>query len=204
MTITTTTAKSGKINIYADGEYSFTVPAVYWFSCGVASGDDIDEEQFGRIKTEGEGLSAYDKALDLLSRRPHTKKELIRKLRLKFSAEASEAAVEKCAANGFVNDYEFAVLYAKELYERKNLSARAIAQKLYEKGIEREVAAEALNAIDIDGKSAIIKMLEKMRLPFPLCEKDKQKAVRKLLSAGYQMSDIRQCIDGIDYNYETE
>ncbi len=195
MKITTEKTKSGKVKISADGEYRFSVPAIIWFSSGISEEADVDEEELLSLKKEGDSSFAYETALRLLSMRSHSKKELYMKLKMKYSAEAAVSATEKCEGLGLIDDEKYAEYYARECYERKNWSANRIRAELNSKGIDRDTAENAINALDIDKNTAIINILNKMHLSYPLSDKDRNRAVRRLLSMGYSLSDIRKHLD---------
>ena len=61
MILTTTTAKSGKINLYTDGEYRFSVPAEVWFANAYRDGDEIEEEELAALQTAADSVFAYEK-----------------------------------------------------------------------------------------------------------------------------------------------
>lgn len=195
MKITTEKLKSGKVKISADGEYLFSVPELIWFSSGLSEGDEAEEEELLSLQREGNSSFAFESALRVLSMRSHSKKELYRKLKMKYSAEAAVFAVEKCENLGLINDAKVAEYYALECYERKNWSPTRIRAELNRRGIDRETAENAINLLDIDKNQAIINVLNKMRLTYPLSDKDRNRAIRRLISMGYSLSEIRKHLD---------
>lgn len=195
MKITTEKLKSGKVKISADGEYLFSVPELIWFSSGLSEGDEAEEEELLSLQREGNSSFAFESALRVLSMRSHSKKELYRKLKMKYSAEAAVFAVEKCENLGLINDAKVAEYYARECYERKNWSPTRIRAELNRRGIDRETAENAINLLDIDKNQAIINVLNKMRLTYPLSDKDRNRAIRRLISMGYSLSEIRKHLD---------
>lgn len=194
MEISTTTAKSGRINIHADGEYLFTVPALIWYASPLSSKPYADEEELFALKALGEEHDAYEKALRLLSMRAHGEKELKRKLRQKYSEEASDSAIIKLTENGLIDDEKFAADLAEELSRRKSYSPERIKNELINRGIDRETAKNAANALDIDKKEGIINIINKLHLPESPTKKDVDRLLRRLLTAGYTMSEIRDVI----------
>ena len=194
MEISTTTAKSGRINIHADGEYLFTVPALIWYASPLSSKTEADEEELFLLKAHGEEHDAYEKALRLLSMRAHGEKELKRKLRQKYSEGAAESAIYKLSENGLIDDEKFAHDLAEELLRRKNFSPERIKNELINRGIDRETAKNAANALDIDKKEGIINIINKFHLPESPTKKDVDRLLRRLLTAGYSMSEIREVI----------
>lgn len=195
MTVTSQRLKSGKIKIFVDGEYSFSVPEIIWYSSGISEGNDIDEEALLSLKQEGASSFAYESALNILSLRAHSKKELFMKLSAKYGREAAEKAVERCENAGLTDDEKFAECFARELYERKNYSPVRIKAELSMRGIDRYICENAINSLDIDKNQAIINILNKMHLNYPLSENDRNRAVRRLISMGYSIGEIRKHID---------
>lgn len=201
-TVTTTATKKGRINILADGEYRFTVSAFFWAKSGIRQGEDLPEQALSELYRQAEEEKAYDKALRLLGLRAHGEKELFRKLRQTCSAEASEAALARCRENGLTDDAAFAEALALSLSERRGLSPEGIVSALIQRGVDRETAKNAVQTLDIDRKSGIIKIIEKMRLTQPLSKKDLARMLRRLTAAGYTMREIRETVE---FNvYETD
>lgn len=195
MIITTTTAKSGRINIFADGEYRFTVPASVWFSLSYSQEDEISEEELSGLKIRGDSSCAFENALRYLSNRAHSSKELEMKLKRKYCDEAVDYALTKCEELNLLDDEKFAVMLAEELSERKKYAPKRIVSELVARGIKREIAENAVNMLDKDVKNSIIDIIGKMRLSDNPTEKEKNRAIRKLLNMGYSLSEIRKYID---------
>ncbi len=195
MIITTTTAKSGRINIFADGEYRFTVPATVWFSQAFSQEDEISEEELSELKIRGDSSCAFENALRYLSNRAHSTKELEMKLKRKYCDEAVEYAIDKCRELSLIDDEAFAALFAEELLEKKKYAPKRIVCELISRGIKREIAENAVNMLDKDTKNSIIDIIGKMRLSDNPTEKEKNRAIRKLLNMGYSLNEIRQYID---------
>lgn len=195
MIITTTTAKSGRINIFADGEYQFTVPASVWFSSGFSQEDEISAEELSGLKIRGDSSCAFENALRYLSNRAHSKKELGMKLKRKYCDEAVEYALSKCEELGLLDDEKFAQLFAEELSERKKYAPKRIVSELVERGIKREIAENAVNMLDKDVKNSIIDIIGRMCLSDNPTEKEKNRVIRRLLNMGYSLNDIRKYID---------
>ncbi|MBQ7638348.1 MAG: regulatory protein RecX [Clostridia bacterium] len=194
MEISVTTAKSGRINVHADGEYYFTVPALIWYASPISGKTQADEEELMELKAAADEHDAYEKALRLLSIRAHAAKELKTKLRQKYPEQACESAINRLSENGLIDDEKFASAYADELLRRKNYSPERIVNELIYRGIDRETAKNAANSLDIDKKQGIINIINKARLPEEPTKKDVDRLMRRLLSAGYTMREIREVI----------
>ncbi|MEG1244689.1 MAG: hypothetical protein RSD17_07635, partial [Oscillospiraceae bacterium] len=95
MIITSKKGKGNKIHISVDDEYRATVDADFWFSGTVRSGDEITEDELTALLDAVGFRRAYSRALDIISRRDHTKKELVQKLSQKVDKEIAIQVADK-------------------------------------------------------------------------------------------------------------
>jgi regulatory protein len=125
-----------------------------------------------RIKTIP---SAYNKIIDLLSRRDHSEKELRQKLRRRFPQEEIDAALSRVKNLGFLpNPQQYAERFANSA-SQKNKGALWIKNKLRERGLP-EVALSP----DIELDKAM-HLLDNMKGPW-----DRAKAYRRLRARGIE------------------
>lgn len=190
MIVTVKQGKGDKIHISIDGEYSMTVDAVYWYSLGISSGDEIDGEEFEALKYKVESRRAFNNALDILSRRAHSKEELRKKLRRKYSEEASRAALERVEELGYIDDEKFAEDYARQLYEVKHMAPYAISKELMLKGVDRDIVRRVVDDIEFDPQEEIRQIVEKKYAGKLNDEKQVRRAYNTLVRLGYKYSDI--------------
>ncbi len=195
MELSVKSAKGGKIKICADGEELFTVPCDIWYSSHLREGDEVTWEELSVLKSSGDSSLALESAFRMLNLRDHSEYELRSKLSRNFPDEAVDSAVFKLKELGLINDAEFAIMFAEELYERKAFAPKRILLELKNRGIRGEIAENAINALDIDSKIGIIKVIEKYRLTSESTAKEKDRAIRKLLNMGYSFSDISKYIN---------
>ena len=195
MIIETKTAKKEKIEIYADGEFMFTVPAVIWYSSRFRDGDDVMQEELSVLKEQGDSFLAYESAMRMLSLRAHSKYEMTVKLSAKFSKDAAKVAVNRLENAGLLDDERFALLLAQELYERKGYAPQRILFELKNRGITGNYAENAVNALDIDKEISIIRVIEKCGINENSTIKEKNRVIRRLINMGYSFSDISKYIN---------
>ena len=137
-----------------------------------------------------------DKALRLLTFRAHSEKELCDKLRMAGAKEEDiERTLEFCRRYGFVNDLQYAKSKAKDLKNLKKYGKRRIEAELYSKGISSEAVSEAVGELEFDHD--ILKMLVEKKLANNFEKKSIDRCMRYFLYRGYEMSDIRNCIEEI-------
>ena len=142
MELSVKTGRAQKIHIYIDGEYKMTVDSNFWYSEKWHNFNRIDEEELAELECSVNSRRAFLNGMSLLSRRAHSKKEIITKLSQKYPKEAAQSAADRLEELRLIDDKAFAELYAQELYERKKYSPKRIEQELKQKGITSEIASE--------------------------------------------------------------
>ena len=197
MKLTYKKGKGDKIHISIDGEYRLTVDEMYFASLYLKDGQEITDEEYDELESTVNTRRAYNCAVSLLSRRDHSEKELMRKLKEKGYAEGAEEAIRKLKNSGYVDDERFCRLYASELIRLKGYGKRRVEQELYLKGVSRDIISLVLEEItfDTEALSDIIrrKYLSKMK-----DEKGKQRAINALMRLGYSYREIRDALNDLD------
>ena len=204
MIISAQKGKQNKIHISIDGEYRLTVDADFWFSCGYISGDEIDEEQYKALESNIFKRRCFNRALNILSRRDHSEKELFDKLARADGDEAAASAVEKIKALGYIDDERYAAALAKELAERKGKSERAILSELIHRGIDRNTAENAISSLTLDECDKINILLNSKYRRKLETEKGRQQVFNALLRLGYGYGEIRSAMREYDESIEEE
>ncbi len=99
----------------------------------------------------GSGDGAYQEALRLLTYKQRTRKELSDRLARKgFSTKAVGEALARLASFGYVNDEEYARLWAAGAVERSRFGPIRIEMELRKRGIERDLARRAAGEAILD------------------------------------------------------
>ena len=97
--------------------------------------------------------SAYETALNLLTARPYTTRNLRRKLIQKeFAPVEVDAAIERLVGNGILDDSRYAAQFARGRLLGPGSSRRRIRQQLFKRGIGGEIADAAIESV-IDEES---------------------------------------------------
>lgn len=195
------TAKSGrkdKIHIYIDGEYLLTVDEIFWFSCGLVSGDEINEEELTAFEEAAGSRRAFNSALNSLDYRDHSEKEIRAKLLRKHDADYVDEAVEKLIELDLVNDERYAENYARELFERKKFGKIRIKSELRAKGISADIANAAVEELfeeeEPDNVQRIVDIIGKRYYNRMNNEVGRKKVFSALQRMGYSFSDIREAM----------
>lgn len=185
--------KNNKVHILLDGEYKMTVDGDFCLLASLYDGKEITEEELLLLESEVNVRRAFNKASELLSRRDHSEKELLFKLRQKGFSEGAEEAVEKLRGYGYVDDRRFAFSYAAELKELKHFGKRRIEQELFKKGIERSVISEVVSSLEFDENELATLITRKYSKNLDT-EKGVQKTINALVRAGYGYGEIKDAL----------
>lgn len=183
-------------DLYIDGELAFTLDTRTLSEMGIRKGVNVTDEQLRMIVVESGRRRAKEKALYLLGFRDHTKRELLTKLKRTESEENAEYAANRMVELGYVNDERYARRYAEQLVSVKHLPIRGVRQKLYEKGVERELIDQIADELEenADPQENIRALVEKKYARYLNDEKGVKKTVSALQRMGYGWSDINDVI----------
>ena len=204
MKLTAKPGKGEKIHLSLDGEYIATVNADYWFTCGIKSGSEVTPEQLEELLTESARRKMMNKALDLLSMRDYSRRELSDKLVTKawekkeqkdmdlgsLKQQASDIC-DRLEELGLLNEERFARSYVDELIRRKHLSKSGLKTALIQKGVQRDIIETVLEEVDVDPVEQVRELLAtKFKNRDFSDEKQKTRTVNALLRLGYRYNEI--------------
>jgi regulatory protein len=129
------------------------------------------------------------KAMELLVRREHSRRDLKRKLGLRGAApEEAEAAVEKLASLGYQDDDRFAASFARDRAASGYGPVR-IRQELAGHGLSQEQVGLALGTCDTDWSASARSLVDKRYRPEQLADPARRrKAVDFLLRRGFDQN----------------
>jgi len=157
--------------------------------------------------------AAKQKAYRLLSMRPHSEKELEKKLREKgFPAVVIKETLEKLHDLKYLNDASFAVSWARNLAVNKLWGNRKIIANLQEKGVAVQLIDDAIATarLEISEEEAIAVLVKKKaakKKPADFDVKEKHKLFQGLMVRGFPPGLIlnksgrikKEDIDGEDW-----
>ncbi len=139
---------SKRWNLYVDGEFACGISEDTFLNFGLRTNDEITEETIGEIKKFDEYQYAKKSALDFLSYRIRSVKEITDKLKgKKISAGTIEKTIKHLEKLGLINDEEFAKQLVQSKTGRKPSGKAVIRQKLFQKGISKNVAEKVIDEL---------------------------------------------------------
>ncbi|MCI6824921.1 MAG: recombination regulator RecX [Ruminococcus bromii] len=180
--------------LYLDGEYVMNLDTRTLIENRFDVGKDIDDEDLHEIIRLSNERRAKEKALWLISYRDHSKKELADKIKRTCDEESADKAVERMEELGLVNDESYALHYAQKLIFTKHMSKNAVVYELARKGIDKELAAEILDEIEVDSSEQIRIIIDKKYKNIS-DGKIRRRAVAALQRLGYRWDEIKGVIE---------
>ncbi len=174
---------------------------------GLYAGLELSGETRGALEGAVEERQVKEKALELLSRRPMSRKELVDKLserprdkeKKALPRETAEKAADRLEELGYLTDAEYAKTVARH-YSAKGYGQGRIREELWKRGVPREFWEEAGEEAAAP-EEGIDAFLARRFRKGPPDEKERRRAADALARRGYRWEEIR---DGLRRYGETE
>ena len=146
--------KPGRYVVDVDGKQYAIVTADALAATKARLGVVVDDRLAAHLNEANELTAAYDRALNLLTFRARSARELQRRLVQKgVTAERAHRVITKLREVGLIDDADF----ARQLTRSKmsaGASRRRVHQELFKRGVSREVADEAVEqVVELEGLS---------------------------------------------------
>ena len=137
----------------------------------------------------------YNKALDLVSRREHSRHELMQKLDKRFpeTMPIIEEALDKLIANKILDDERFAEMYLNSR-ARKGFGPKKIEMELYSKKVDSFLIANAIEAYESWNENAENELKKKFKGIQPTDYQSKMKQKQFLFNRGFSSQIIEQIL----------
>ena len=199
MTVTSVERRRGSLyQVTLDDGTVQTIDKNVWDESAYDVGSSLSVEKWEQLQVTSQVRRARDRALYLLSLKDYPAKKLLDKL--------TEAGIDRTVAQntvgrmqelGLVDDARYAGRLARDLFTYKHYSARRIEQELRQKGIPRDVAADAaanFSGAEQDLQQAI-DFLRKKYYNKIATEDARRKTAQAMLRAGFDYDTVRRAID---------
>ena len=191
-------SKKGNVVIYADEEYLMSVPHEVFLKSKIKLNSCVTKEEVEEILKNANDYKAKEKALRLLSFRAHSKQELKNKIKRVSGDASAESATQKMEDLGLINDKNYALTYAKELFFRKFYSIKRVKYELSKKGIDKDIISEAIDEISPDEEDILKTAFDRKFYNKIKTEKDMNRAYMYFGRLGYSFSQINSLFNSVD------
>jgi len=194
-------------NVFIDSRFSFSLSAEGLVKTGLKIGQVVAEEKIKKLLFESQFQKLRDGALHFLSFRPRSEKEIrdyLKKKVYKLKAENQQSdlvdqVIKKLYDQKLVDDQGFAVWWCQQRAKFRPRGERAILMELRQKGVEEEVAREALKEC-FNEEESIAKLVAKKQKSWQKfsSRERRQKMGQYLFRLGFSWPSIRSAIDSLE------
>lgn len=138
-----------RINIYIDGEFSFSINKDVVVNSRLYKGLEVNEKQIIKLKDSDSLQRCMDAAFNFLSYRPRSEMEMKQRLRRRgFSQEMIEKVIYKLKKKAFINDTEFVRYWLDNRAEFNPKGRTVLKIELKQKGIRRDLLNDMIGNVD--------------------------------------------------------
>lgn len=135
-----------RVNIYINDKFAFGLFEEIRFKFGLKVDDEIEQEFIDNVLNSEEQKHAIDYALNYISYRQRSKKEVYNALRKKGLEENYiEYAIDYLTERSYLDDSSFADSFIRDKRNLNKYGSRRIEYELSAKGVSRETIHELLN-----------------------------------------------------------
>ena len=182
--------KRGRVLVFLEDGACLKITEQELLDFGLRAGDELDKPTLDRLKEAAGVSNVKATAADLIGKRAMSRRDLERKLQAKGASEAeARYAAEWLEATGAINDADYAALLVRHCAQLGYGPAR-IRDKLYEKGVPRELWEDALDTLPDQSEDVDRFLRSKLRGELP-DEKEKKRLTDALLRRGFSWGDVR-------------
>ena len=191
--------KKGWFELIVKGKPPFYIDEEIVYKNSLKIGEILSESRLKSIKEDADKAWLKYRALQILSRRMVSEKELRRKLAGERKPSAiRDEVLSQLKQYGYIDDLKYASSYIRSQISRGGKSRLYLKNKLYEKGINADTIESALGA-ELSGydEDSIALELARKKLkslkPEPAL-KTKQKLAAFLRSKGFSWDSINKAV----------
>lgn len=182
--------KKGRVLVFLEDGACLRITEQELLDFGLRSGDELDDKTLQRLKEAADVSNVKATAADLVGKRAMSRRDLERKLQERGASETeARYAAEWMEAIGAINDADYAAVLARHCADL-GYGPQRVREKLYEKGVPRELWDDALDALP-DSAGQIDAFLErKLRGRVP-DQREKKRLCDALLRRGFSWPEVK-------------
>lgn len=189
-------------SVHLDGRFAFGCHLNVVAKFRLREGMSLTDEQVRQIEEGEVRQECFDKAMEYLGRRLHSRSELERKLsRREYGAAIVASVLDELSRLGYVDDERFARTRALSAAEHKKHGRRRAMVELLKSGVKGDVARRALDHVyesqDTAGIARALaqKQAARLRKLDPLVAR--RRLTGMLQRRGFDFEDIRPVLDEV-------
>ena len=189
-------------SIFINGEFAFSVSEGVFMKKAIHVGDCLSDEELESVVDSEELQKIREAALNLLSYRPRSVKEMrYRLIRKGWEREPVEQIIGELKEKSYLDDREFAAVFARDRVKNKCLGSQSLRNELFKKGVSKEIIEEAEAEIyeAHPPETLIERLLQKRKISSdtPVTAKEKQRLVAMLRRKGFTWDQMEPFVGGL-------
>ena len=194
--------RPNKRSIFIDGQFAFTVSEGIFFQHNLEEGGELSDKQIKELTTADEFDKAKQAAVNLLSYRPRSIKEVSNRLVHKgWNKDLADRVTGELVDKGYLNDEEFAAIFARDKAKNKCLGPVALKSELIKTGVAQKIIEQTIEAVYSKYPAdELIQRLMKKRgidLDVPLVKKEKQRFINLLKRKGFTWDQMESVVKNL-------
>ena len=185
--------KQERVLVYLEGGDLLRITESELLRFGLCIGLDIDDRTVVELQQSGARSETRVRAANMISARPLSRRELVKRLKEKGAAESdAEAAADWLEEIGALNDADYASMLVRH-YGGMGYGEAKIRDELYRRGVGRELWEDAL-AASPDAQETIARVIAQKTKGRVLDEKGRKRLSDMLLRRGFAWRDVRAAL----------
>lgn len=185
--------RTDRYSIYVDEKYTFSLGESELLATGLRINQEFTEPELEALKQKAIIDKGYDRALNLISRRPRSEWELHDYLKRKdYDEQTAQQIINKLNERGYVDDNDFAKRWVESRRLLKATSKRRLTQELRQKRVSGEIIDEVLAADETDEREVLRELIARKRQQSRY--QDDLKLMQYLSRQGYNYDDIKSAL----------
>lgn len=201
-----------RVNIFLDGHFAFSLDVTQTVDFGLKVGQHITPKKLVKLKQASEFGKLYQRTLEWVVSRPHSvretrdylrrrqiKRKMLNRQRAKedkkplaeIEDDVMALVLDRLIEKRFLDDRKFAEFYVENRYVRKGISQKRLRMELAQKGVDRDIAAAAMQKIPRDENEEMAKMIAKKRKKYP----DDFRLIGYLVRQGFNFQAAKDAVE---------
>lgn len=135
-----------RVNIYIDNKFAFGLTRDLLYKFDLCINQELEESFIENILKAEEQSKVTNAALNLISYRQRSIKEIYEKLKGKGYDEVFiNKSIEYCKEQNYLNDHQFAESFIRDKQNLNKFGSTRIRYELIKKGVSKDIIEETLN-----------------------------------------------------------
>ena len=185
-----------RFSVFVDGNFVFGLCKADILYFKIKENEPIDKEKFDFIVENLVYIKAQDTAMNFLSFKPRTEREVNIKLKEKeFSDDVINKVITFLKKYNYINDRKYCEMYISDGMRLKKKGKYLLKFELIQRGIDEKIISEVFDEIEVNEVELAKTLIKnKYNLQDEITDKEKQKIYGMLARKGYSYSDIKQAL----------